>query len=437
MTRAIPGRTFLLVALVASTATACTSARSELVRRAGPPLAEPWHAELPDHFRNLTVAVGSGCVLVFGRTPIDAEEPQRLIRCLEPRTGAQRWSRVIDVPRGLIRDKVHATPDAAIYQSGDRAVGLDPSNGAALWTFDPANRKIHAAFALGDRFYLSTDRDTLVTLDPRSGAWIAGHGCDGHVLLGVVRGPLGALAIVRLEDPEPAVVALDLSSPGAREPAPPFRAPREVWRLDPEDVRGFRLVGDVLLAATPHRVWSVDALTGRTLHDEQRAQVAGVSVRPTGLGMRSFPAPESNTDGIEAALLERPRARLPQTQLHFGPTSLVSHAPRTGVLLDMVEIDRWNLGTLERIWRTTRPSTGRVTHVVEMPALGALVIATPRVVTLLDLTTGRLLLERRIDPLRTGWTGIATDGRGLYVLYGNDPAPRLEALPLVTSTSAQ
>ena len=101
MTRAIPAPTFLLMALVVA-ASACASG-GELARRAGPPIEAPWHAEISPQFRNIRVAVTPGCVLVFGRTAIDADEPQRLIRCLDPSAGTERWSRVLEVPAGLVR----------------------------------------------------------------------------------------------------------------------------------------------------------------------------------------------------------------------------------------------------------------------------------------------------------------------------------------------
>jgi hypothetical protein len=434
MTRAIPGRTFLLLAVLAATATACATTDTELARRAGAPLDEPWHAEISPRFRNIRVAVSAGCVVIFGRTAIDADEPQRLVRCLDPATGTQRWSRIVDVPRGLVRDKLHATPWAMIYQSGDRALGFDADTGATLWSFDPGGRAIHAAFVLGDRLYMSTDRETLVTLDAREGTWVTGHKSDGHTLLGVTRGPRGPLAIVRVEEPGPAILALELDSPGTRTPAPPFKAPREAWRLDPDGVRGFRLVGEQLLAVLPDRIWAVNATNGETIHDAERTGVpAPKPVTPSDMGMRSFPSLETGTRNIALRDLSRSGPELPHQGVYFGPRSLVSHTARTGVLLDMVEIDRWDPGTLVRSWRSTRTSTGRVTAIHEVPELDALVVATPKQVALLDMRTGRLLLERRIDPLRSGWTSIATDGRALYVLYGNDPAPRLEALPLATT----
>lgn len=428
MKRAIPGPSFVLITCALVLASACTTTGSA---RSGESIDDPWNAEIPDRFRGTRLAFASGCVLVFGRTSIDADEPQRLVRCLEPADGKERWSRLLEVPAGLVQDRLHADDAVIIYQSKSRALGLDPRTGRTLWSFDPGGREIGGAQILGDRFYLSTDRETIVTLDASDGEWLAGHGCPDHTLVGVVAGSRGPVAVVRTTGDEQALAGLDLNSAGAEEPRPPFPVPRGVWQREVVHGGRHRIVAGAVVTVTPTHLWSLDGATGEVLADIERPPGPGPkAVVSDSLGMRSFPAAEPSLASIRATDLRRAQPELPSAGVRILPSSIVSSVHRTGFVLEMVEINRWDPRTFDRIWRSTRTGGARVARVQEVPGLGALLVASPKQVALLDLKTGREILRRDIDPLRTGWSSIATDGRGLYVLYGNDPVPRLEALPL-------
>jgi hypothetical protein len=389
----------------------------------------PWHRDIPARFRSLEVEAAGGCVIIFGRTAINAEEPERLIQCLDPDTGDDKWTRLLPVPGGLIRDEIRTVPGIVMHRSARGVVALDAITGRTVWTFDSGGRAIDRDTVHDGGLFLSLDSDTLVTLDVETGAWLSGHTWSDHTLIGVTSAEGRTVAIVVSGDGQDSeLLGLDLRRSGGTAPAPPFPSPPVLWRAPAEPDAKYHVVDGVVVGVSVLKLTTFSASEGEVIYDATR-RPAREGNAPRDPGMRSFPADHPGLSHLDPVDLAPSRRSLLAGGTVVASRGIYTHQVHEGVMIDVLQIIALRPQDFSPRWTAAWSSTATRVTVRELPSLAAVLIARPGEVSVLDLDTGRHLARATIDPLRAGWTSVATDGRGLYVLYGHDPVPRLEAVP--------
>jgi hypothetical protein len=103
---------------------------------------------------------------------------------------------------------------------------------------------------------------------------------------------------------------------------------------------------------------------------------------------------------------------------------------RQGVVLPLREVAALDPASQEVVWVSALPTDQPLRATVALPSADALLLMTGSHGLVLDRRSGALLAQRWLPAGREGWTDVASQGQGLYVVYGRDPQPRLEAWPL-------
>jgi hypothetical protein len=363
-----------------------------------------------------------------------AAPPAALIQCHDPDNGDRRWRRELEVSPNTSFTELRVVGHRVIYRDSAQIVALDVDDGDVAWRFDPSGRAVTALARDGERLVVSLNRDLLVWLDARDGAWRRGVKVPEHRLLGSHRGQ-ALVALLRPGTSGALLAAVPLEGPGGREPAPPFPTQEPRWTRALSRVpQGLWPVGGRLVVRLDQSRWMLlDQGHGDQLHQEGPGEPLAAALGTAG---SQTPFPDQGHQRLAALTWESLRGQraLPEVMgslLEDQPGPLVfGQRTRQGVVLPLREVAALDPASQEVVWVSALPTDQPLRATVALPSADALLLMTGSHGLVLDRRSGALLAQRWLPAGREGWTDVASQGQGLYVVYGRDPQPRLEAWPL-------
>lgn len=408
-----------------------------LGERTGGGISGDWSVDLPEGFDGWTVQARGGCVLLFAwSTGMEDTSASRALRCHDPESGELRWERTIPVPSGFVYDKVHMTKTRVIYQNNQQMLGLELDSGDVAWTFDPGGRIIGETHVMADRVVTSLSHKVLVVLDTKRGHWRRGIDAPDHRLVGAMRSRSHGLVamVVLVNDPsfdeggsKGHLAAVKLDVDGGDEARPPFAGMEKAWELPIEtNTYDIHLIGGVLVGHLARgELWGVTPDTGEVLY---KAPDTGKVARFDDEEVESDLGDLDELSYVTPADMAAGQRVSPHHMVVLAPgSSILSQGHRKGIAMQVLEIHAHDPKDFDRRWGLQLPSHEffRIQH--DLDGLGATLIAGARFIYIVDARSGEVLWRRAFNKERRDWTSVATEGRGLYVVYGREVKPRLEA----------
>jgi hypothetical protein len=420
-----------MLGLTALFATACYGVKSDsnLAQRTGGTIAQDWKIDLPNHYDGWTVKASPQCVVLFAWSAAnDEDNTSRTLRCHDPDSGALRWDRSILVSPGFVYDKVHIVRDQVVYQNNQLLMGIDLDSGDELWSFDPGGRIIGATEVREDLVIASLNHKVLAVLDGRSGKWRRGIDIPDHRFVGLATSSEGPVAIVvrRASGDEPTrVIAVKLDGEGGTAPSPPFAPLETLWVLEIDTPTfDMHVVANVLVGhLSEGEFWGVSVESGEVLYKlPRRAPSSADKNVSSELGDLDEMSHVQRTD------LQQGRA-LPKDQILVMSSrqTLLSQGHRQGLALKLLEIQARAPRDFTRLWTVHLASLEYYRLQRDMPTIEAMFIAGGHFMQIIDTHKGKTLWSRSFTKESATWTSVATEGRGLYLVYGRQSTPRLEA----------
>lgn len=414
----------------------CASGGTPLERRAGAWEGEPWKVELDAEHKRWKLAMAPGCVLAWGRRLAQGERAaSRLLQCHDPSSGERLWRRELSTQGGA-SEGVDVVGERIIYHDSDQVVALEADTGRPAWRFDPAGRLITGVQVDQGRLLVSLNHDLLLWLDARDGGWGRGVQLPDHRLLGSYRGDFVAVQLEAGADGA-LLVAVPQEGEGGRDPAPPFPFAEPRWGTGlPATPARVSALGEHLVVELNQGGWQLlKARSGELVH-AQAAEPAAREQAPGGARGSQTPFPGQDDARLAALSWDELRRAegLPlamETLLEGaqGPWLLGERA-RQGAVLPMREVTAVDPARLQEAWTAALPTAAPVQRALPLPQAGALLLMAGGQGVVLDLKSGAWLARPALPEGGAGWTDVASQGQGLYVVYGHEAQPRLEGWPL-------
>lgn len=413
---------------------------ASLQERTGGGISERWSASLPEGFDGWVVEAHPQCVTLFAwSSNADEASSSRTLRCHDPDGGALLWEQSIPVPAGFVYDRLHLFDDRIIYQNNHQMIGFDASDGQVVWVFDANDWVIGETVVADGRIVTSLSHEVIAVLNAHNGHWIRGVEAPNHRLINAWRrGGVEHAVVVLLQNKRRAgdsssarLAAVRLDVSGGRQPSKPFAKMALAWELPINtNTYDMQLIGGVLVGhLTAGELWGVGPDDGEVLYqvpDKTRAALG--ARRDVNKGLVAGPEELNLVNSSDLSL----RTALNTGQLLvLAPGQIIlSQGHRTGVAMNMLEIQGLDPTNLKTRWRVQVPSQEFFRQQRALSRHHATLIAGGRFFVIVDTRTGRALWRKSVQQEQSRWTSVASDGRGLYVVYGQTPEPRLEAYPI-------
>lgn len=412
-----------------------------LQERTGGSIQERWSVSLPEGFDGWVVEAHTRCVMLFAwSSGMDETSASRTLRCHDPDDGSLKWEQSVPVPPGFVYDRLHLSDDRIIYQNNHQMIGFNASDGEVAWIFDANDWVIGETVLTDGRIVTSLSHEVIAILDARDGHWVRGVEAPNHRLVSAWMrdGVQHAVAVLLNKDRKRKgdassgrLAAIRMDVDGGREPSKPFAKLTLAWE-QPINTNTYdmQLIGGVLVGhLTAGELWGVEPVGGEVLYrtaDRTRAAVG----RPRSAKTKLVAGPEELKRVASTDL--NPRLSLSADRLLvLAPGQIVlSQGHRRGVVMNMLEVQGLDPASLKTRWRVQVPSQEFFRQQRAMVRHHATLIAGGRFFVIIDTRTGRVLWRKSVQQEQSRWTSVASDGRGLYVVYGQTPEPRLEAYPI-------
>ncbi len=424
----------------------CHSAVTDgpLRARTGGGLDRGWQTTLPEGYDGWTVMTSKRCVLLFAwSTGLEEATATRALRCHDPESGKLRWEQIIPVPAGFVYDRIHLADDRVIYQNNHHMRGLDMDDGQEVWVFQASDPETGSGWVIGealvahDRVLISLSHDSIGVLDAQSGRWIRGIEAPSHRLIGAwdhKKHGLVALAVMVSnslgQESQGKLVAIRTDVDGGERPGPPFAAQKRAWERDIEtNTYDIHMIGDVLIGHLSRgELWGLRPENGEVLY-----KVPGTSNAVDFMDLSEIPDVIGPNELAMVSSRDFQRGKGPKKDhmVVLGQNQVVlTQGHRKGFAMSLLEVQAHNPRNFKPSWSVQLPSQEFFRFQQPLRDLGATLIAGGRFFVIVDVADGKVLWRRDADPEDQDWTSVSTNGRGLYVVYGRQAQPRLEAYPI-------